>query len=179
MVPAAQQRLMKCIASFLLASGPLWSPPPPPRWWLPHSHLYSSPTRFHVESHLLLGCSTKIKNWVSVTLEPSCHGIAAPSMAFGLPRHNTVASNTTLDPCSQGSSRHVLAHTTPRFFVGCRHRDWWNSLNFASILIAPRDDTLAPCSGGLTQDQGMSVLSSAVAMVFLLGSGARIQATYL
>jgi hypothetical protein len=94
-------------------------------------------------------------------------------MAFGLPRRSTVASNTTLGPCSQGLLRHVLPHVAPGFFAGCGHRDWWSSLNFTSILLAPRDDTLAPCSGGHTQDQGMSVLSSGVAMVFLLGSGSK------
>jgi hypothetical protein len=132
MVPAAQPRLMKRVASFLLASGPLWSPPPPPRSRPPHSHLYSSPRRFYVESHLLLGCSHKIPNWASVTSELSCRGIAAPSMASGLSRHSTVASNTTLGPCSQGPSRHVLPHATPGFFAGCGHKDWRSSLNFAS-----------------------------------------------
>jgi hypothetical protein len=168
MVHAAQPRPMKRVASFLLASGPLWSPPPPPRSWPPHSHLYSSPRRFPVESHLLLGCSHKIPNQASVTSKPSCRGVAAPSMAFGLPRCSTVASNTTLGPCSQGLSRHVLPHAAPGFFTGCGYRDWWSFLNFASILLAPRDDTLVPCSGGCTQDQGMTILSISVAMVPLL-----------
>jgi hypothetical protein len=159
---------MKHATSFLLASGPHWSPPPPPRSWLPHNHLYSSPRRFPVESYVLLGCSHKIPNRASVTSEPSFRGIAAPSMAFGLHRCNTVASNTTLGPCSQGTSRHVLPHAAPGCFAGHGHRDWWSSLNFTSILLAPKDDTLAPCSGGRTQDQGMSVLSSRVSMVFSL-----------
>jgi hypothetical protein len=84
-----------------------------------------------------------------------------------------VASNTTLGPCSQGPSRHVLPHAAPGFFAGCGRRDWWSSLTFASILLPPRDDILAPCSGGRTQDQGMTILSSDVAMVFLLSSGSR------
>jgi hypothetical protein len=150
MVPAVQPRLMKRVASFLLASGPLWSPPPPSRSWLLHSHLYSSPRWFPVGSHLLLGCSHKIPNRASVTSEPSCRDITAPSMAFGLPRRSTVASSATFGPCSQGPSRHVLPHGAPGFFAGRRHSDWWSSLNFTSILLAPRDDTLAPCMGGHT-----------------------------
>jgi hypothetical protein len=135
-----QPRLMMCIASFLLASGPTWRPPPPPRSWLPHNHLYSSPRRFHVESHLLLGCSHKIPNWTSVT--------------SGLSQHSIVVSNTTLGPCSQGPSRHVLPHAAPGFLARRGRRDWWSPPNFASILLAPRDDTLALCSSGRTQDQG-------------------------
>jgi hypothetical protein len=54
--------------------------------------------------------------------------------------------------------------------AGCGYRDWWSSPNFASILLALGDDTLALCSGGRTQDQGIAKLSSGVAMVFLLGS---------
>jgi hypothetical protein len=79
-----------------------------------------------------------------------------------------MASNTTLGPCSQGPSRHVLPHAAPRFFTGCGNRDWWSSLNFASILLAPRDDSLDLHSGGRTQDQGMAKLSSEGAMVLLL-----------
>jgi hypothetical protein len=99
---------MKRVASFLLASGPLWSPPPPPRLRLLHSHLYSSPRRFPVESHLLLGCSHKIPNWTSFT--------------SGLSRCSTVVSNTTLVPLSQGPSRHVLPHAAPRFLAGRAQR---------------------------------------------------------
>jgi hypothetical protein len=145
---------MKRVISFLLASGPLWIPPPPPRLWLPHNHLYSSPRRFPVESHLLLGCSHKIPNRASIT--------------SGLSRRSTVASNTTLGPCSQGPSRHVLPHAAPGFLTGCGHRDWWSSPNFASILLAPRDGTLSLHSGGCTQDQGMATLSSKGATVPLL-----------
>jgi hypothetical protein len=173
MGPAAQPRLMKRVASFLLASRPLWSPPPPTRSWPPHSHLYSSPRRFPVESHLMLGCSHKIPNRDSVTSKPPCRDTAVPSMAFGLPRHSIVASYTTSGPCSQGPSRHVLPHAAPGFFTGSRHRDWWSSPNFASILLAPRDDTGVPCSGGRTQDQGMTILSSGVAMVFQFGSSSK------
>jgi hypothetical protein len=143
-------------------------PPPPPRSWPPLSHLYSSSKRFFVESHLLLGCLHKIPNRASVTSELSCRIIAAPSMSSGLPRRNTMDSNTTLGPCSQGPSRHVLPHDALRFFAGCGHRDWWSSLNFASILLAPRDDTLVLCSGGHTQDQGTKKLSSEGAMASLL-----------
>jgi hypothetical protein len=127
-VQAAQPKLRKCVASFLLSSGPLWSPPPPTRLWPPHSHLYSSPRRFHVESHLLLGCSHKI---------PS-----GTSSAFGLSRRSTTTSNTILGLCSQGLLRHVLPHAAPGFLVGHRYRGWWSSPNFASILLAPRDDIL-------------------------------------
>jgi hypothetical protein len=129
-----------------------------------------------VEPHHLLGCSHKIPNRASVTSELSCCGIAAPSMALGLPRRSTVASNTTLGPCSQGSSRHLLPHAALGFFAGCGNRDWWSSLNFASILLAPRDDTLVLYSGGRTQDQGMAKLSSEGAMVPLLDFRSKGQA---
>jgi hypothetical protein len=89
-------------------------------------------------------------------------------MASGLPLRSTVASNTILGPCSQGSSRHVLPHAAPGFFAGRGHSGWWSSPNFASILLAPRDDTSAPCLGGRTQDQGVTILSSKGAMVPLL-----------
>jgi hypothetical protein len=121
-----------------------------------------------VESHLLLGCSHKIPNRASVTSTLSCRSIAAPSMAFGLSRRGKVASNTILVLYSQGPSRHVLPHAAPGFFVGHGHRGWWSSPNFASILVAPRDDILALCSGGLRQSQGMTILSSGVTMMFSL-----------
>jgi hypothetical protein len=168
---------MERVTRFLLASGPLWSPPPPTRSWLPHSHLYSSPRKLPVESHLLLGCSHKIPNWVSVTSKLCCRDATVHGMAFGLSRCSTVASNTILGLCSQSPSRHVLPHDAPGFFVGRRHRGWWSSLNFASILLAPRDDILALCSGGRTQSQGMTILSSGVVMVFslsLASQGSRI-----
>jgi hypothetical protein len=139
MVLAAQPRLMKRVASFLLAPGPTWRPPLPSRLRLPHSHLYSSPRRFLMESHLLLGCSHKIPNWTSFT--------------SGLSRWSTVVSNTILGPCSQGPLRHVLPHVALGFLTRRGHRDWWSSPNFASILLAPGDDTLALCSGRRTQDQ--------------------------
>jgi hypothetical protein len=154
MVHAVQPRLMKRVASFLLASGPTWRPPPPLESRLPHSHLYSSPRRFHVESHLLLGCSHKISNGTSFT--------------SSLSQHSTMASNTSSGPCSHGPSRHVLPHVAHGFLAGCGYKDWWSSPNFASILLAPRDDTLALHSGGRTQDQGMTKLSSEGAMVPLL-----------
>jgi hypothetical protein len=155
MVQEAQPRLMKRVTSFLLASRPTWRSPPSMEPRLPHSHLYPSPRRFLVESHLLLGCSHKIPN--------------GTSSAFGLSRRSTVASNTILGLCSQGSSRHVLLHAAPGFLAGCGYGGWWSSPNFASILLASRDDILALCSGGRTQDHGMTILSSGVAMVFSLG----------
>jgi hypothetical protein len=82
-----------------------------------------------------------------------------------------VASNTILGPCSQGPSRHVLPHAAPGFFVGRGHRGWWSSPNFASILLAPRDDILALCLGGCSQSQGMAILSSSAVVVFPLGLG--------
>jgi hypothetical protein len=166
---AAQPRLMERVASFLLASGPLWSPPLKTRSWLPHSHLYSSPGRFPVESHLSLGCSHKIPNRANVTSTLCCHDVAIHGMALGLSRRSMAASNTILGLCSQGSSRHVLPHAAPGFFAGRGHRGWWSSPNFASILLAPRDDILALCSCGRTQSQCMTILLSGVAMVFSLG----------
>jgi hypothetical protein len=154
MVPAAKPRLMKRVASFLLASGPTWRPPLPMEPRLPHKHLYSIPRMFHVESHLLLGCSHKIPNGTSFT--------------SGLSRRSTTASGASSGPCSQGQSRHVLPHAPPGFFAGCGHRDWWSSPNFASILLALGDGTLALHSGGRTQDQGTEKLSNAGAMVSLL-----------
>jgi hypothetical protein len=93
---AAQPRLMEHVASFLLASGPRWSSTPPTRLWSPHSHLYSSPRTFPVESHLLLGCSHKILNRAGVTLKLCCRDAAVHSMALGLSRCSIVASNTIL-----------------------------------------------------------------------------------
>jgi hypothetical protein len=154
MVQAVQPRLIEHITSFLLASGPLWSPPPPTRSWLPHNHLYSSPRRFPVESQLLLGCSHKI---------PS-----GTSSAFDLSWCSTTTSNTILCLCSQGSSRHVLPHAVPGFFAGRGCTDWWSSPNFASILLASRDDISALYSGGRTQSQGTTILTSGVAMVLSL-----------
>jgi hypothetical protein len=107
-----------------------------------------------VEFHLFLGCSHNIPNWTNFT--------------SGLSQHNTVASDTSLGPCSQGLSRHVLPHAASRFLAGRGHRDWWSYPNFLSILLAPSDDTLALCLGGRTQDQGMAKLSNGGAMVFLL-----------
>jgi hypothetical protein len=122
---------------------------------LPHSRLYPCPGRFPVESHLLLGCSHKIPN--------------GTSSAFDLSRCNTGTSNTILGLCSQGLSRHVLLHAAPRFFAGRGRKCWWRSPNFTSILLASRDDISALCSGGCTQSQGVTILSSDVAMVFSMG----------
>jgi hypothetical protein len=151
MVHAAQPTLMKRVASFLLASGPLWGPPPLVRSWQPHNHLYSSPRRFPVESHLLLGCSHKIPN--------------GTSSGFDLPWCSAVTSNTILGLSSQGSPWHVLPHAAPGFFAGRGCTGRWSSLNFASLLLASSDDTSALHSGGRTQSQGETILSTKVAMV--------------
>jgi hypothetical protein len=127
MVHAAQPTLMKRVASFLLASEPLWDPPPPARSWLPHNHLYSSPRRFPVEPHLLLGCSHKIPNGTSST--------------FDLPPCSTATSNTILGLSSQGPPWHVLPHAAPGFFAGRGCTGRWSSPNFASILLASSDNT--------------------------------------
>jgi hypothetical protein len=151
MVHAAQPTLMKRVASFLPASRPLRGPPPLARSWLPHSHLYSSPKRFPVEPHLLLGCSHKIPN--------------GTNSAFDLPRCSTATSNTILGLSSQGPPWHVLPHVAPGFFAGHGCTGRWSSPNFASILLASSDDTLALHSGGRTQSQGETILSTKVAMV--------------
>jgi hypothetical protein len=154
-VQVAQPRLMKHVASFLLASEPTWRSPPQMESRLPHSHLYPSPRRFHVESHLLLGCSQKIPN--------------GTNSAFDLSQCSTVTSNTILGLYSQGLSRHVPPHAAPGFFTGHVRKGWWTSPIFASILLALRDDMSTVCSGGPTQSQGMTTLSSGVAMVFSMG----------
>jgi hypothetical protein len=104
-----------------------------------------------MESHLLLGCSHKIRN--------------GTSSAFDLSRCSTVTSNTILGLQSQGMSRHILPYVAPGFFDGRGCKGWWSSPIFASILLAPRDDISALCSGR-TQSQGATILSSGVAMVF-------------
>jgi hypothetical protein len=166
MVQAAQPTLMKHVVSFLLASGPLWGPPPPTRSWLSHSHMYSSPSRFPVESHLLLGCSHKIPN--------------GASSAFDLPRCSTATSNTILGLFLQGPSWHVLPHAAPGFFVGRGWIGWWSSPTSTSILLASRDDTSALYLGRRTQSQGMIILSAEAAMVFSLDLASwRVLGTYL
>jgi hypothetical protein len=154
MVQAVQPTLMRRVASFLLASGPTWRSPPLMESRLPHSRLYPSPTRFPVESHLLLGCSHRIPN--------------RTSSASNLSWCSTATSNTILGLCSQGLSRHVLPHAAPGFFAGRGCKGWLNSPNFASILLASRDDISDLCSGGRTQSQGVTILSSGVAMVLSL-----------
>jgi hypothetical protein len=118
-----------------------WRSPPPMESRLPHSHLYPSPKRFPMESHLLLGCSHKIPN--------------GTSSAFDLSRCRTATSNTILGLCSQGLSRHVLPHVAPGFFAGRGCKGWWSSSNFASILLASRDDISDLCSGGRTKSKGI------------------------
>jgi hypothetical protein len=147
MVQAVQPRLMKRVASFLLASGPAWRSPPLMESRLPHSCLYPSPRSFLVGSCVLLGCSHKIPN--------------GTSSAFGLSRCSTKASNTILGLCSQGLTR-------PGFFAGRGRKGWWSSPNFSKILLASRDDISTLCSGGHTQSQGMTILSIGVAMVLSL-----------
>jgi hypothetical protein len=151
MVQAAQPTLMKRVASFLLASRPLWGPPPTARSWLPHSHLYSSPRRFPMEPHPLLGCSHKIPN--------------GTSSAFDLPRCSTTTSNTILGLSLQGPSWHVLPHAAPGFFAGRECVSRWSSPTFTSILLASSDDTSALHSGGRTQSQVETILLAEVAMV--------------
>jgi hypothetical protein len=104
MVQAAQPTLMKRVASFLLASGPTWRPPPLMESRLPHCRLYPSSIRFLVESHLVLGFSHKIPN--------------GASSASGLSWRSTATSNTILGLSSQGLPRHVLPHAAPGFFAG-------------------------------------------------------------
>jgi hypothetical protein len=105
-----------------------------------------------MESHLLLGCSHKIPN--------------GTSSAFDLSRCSTVIYNTILGLSSRDLSRHVLPHATPRCFTGRGSTGWWSSSNFASILLASRDDTSSLYPGGRTQSQGVAILSTRVAMVF-------------
>jgi hypothetical protein len=159
MVQAAQPTLMKHVTSFLLASGPLWGPPPLTRSRLSHNHLYSSPSRFPMESHLLLGCSHKIPN--------------GASSAFDLSRCSTATSNTILGLSLQGPSWHVLPHAAPGFFAGRGCTGRWSSPNFASILLSSRDDTSALYTGGRTQSQGETILSTEVAMVLSLDLASR------
>jgi hypothetical protein len=119
-----------------------------------------------VESHLLLGCSHKISN--------------GTSLAFDLPRCSTVTSSTILGLCSQGPSRHVLLYVAPGFFAGRGCTGWWSSPTFTSILLASRDDTSALYSGGRTQSQGVTILSTEVAMVLSLDlASRRVLGTYL
>jgi hypothetical protein len=150
-VQAAEPTLMERVASFLLASRPTWRTPPPMESRPPHNRLYPSPSRFPVEFHLLLGCSHKIPK--------------GTSSAFDLSRCSTATSNTILGLCSQGLSRHVLPHAAPGFFAGRGRKGWWSSPNFTSILLASRDAISNLCSGGRTQSQGVTILSSAVATV--------------
>jgi hypothetical protein len=124
MVHAVQHTLMKHVTSFLLASGPLWSPPPPTRSWLSHNHLYSSPNRFPVESHHLLGCSHKIPN--------------GASSAFDLSRCSTATSKTILGLSLQVLSWNVLPHAALGFFAGRGCTCRWSSPSFTSILLASR-----------------------------------------
>jgi hypothetical protein len=161
MVQAAQPTLMKRIASFLLSLGPTWRPPPLMESRLPHSRIYPSPRRFPVESHLSLGCSHKIPN--------------GTSSAFDLSWCSTATSNTILGLSSQDLLRHVgwWSSPAPGFFVGRGSTGWWSSSNFASILLASRDDTSALHSGGCTQSQGVTILSTGVAMVFFLDLASR------
>jgi hypothetical protein len=160
---------MERVTSFLLASGPLWSPPSPTRSWLPHSQLYSSPKRFLVESHLFAGVLSQDPKSCQCHLDTLLPWHCSQRHGLGLSRCSTAASNTILGLCSKGLSRHVLPHVAPGFFDGRGHRGWWSSPNFASIHLVPRDDILALCSGIRTQSQCMTILSSGAATVFSLG----------
>jgi hypothetical protein len=122
-----------------------------------------------VESYLLLGCSHKIPN--------------GANPAFDLPRCSTTTSNTILGLSLQGPSLNVMPHVAPGFFAGhgCTGwSGWWSSRNFARILLASRHDTSALHSGGRTQSQGMTILSTEAAMVFSLDLASRtVLGTYL
>jgi hypothetical protein len=96
-----QPRLMKRVASILLASGRTWGRPPPPRLTLPRSHLYSSSRRFPVVPSLTLGFPHKIPNRASATP--------------GLLRCSMEISNMAAYLHSQGLSCHVL---TPKIGTG-------------------------------------------------------------
>jgi hypothetical protein len=149
-----QPRLMKRVASILLALGPTWGPPPPPRSTLPRSHLYSSSRRFPVVPSLTLGFPHKIPNRASVTP--------------GLPWCSTEISSMASDLHSQGLSCHVLPYTAPGFFAGRRWSDWCSFPNFASLILAPDADGLTICSGGRVPAQGTEELLSIFAMVLSL-----------
>jgi hypothetical protein len=101
-----QPRLMKRVASILLASGPTWGPPPPPRSTQPCSHLYSSSRRFPMVRSLTLGFPHKIPNRASVTSR--------------LPWCSTEISSMASDLHSQGLSCHVLPYAAPGLFAGRR-----------------------------------------------------------
>jgi hypothetical protein len=73
----------------------------------------------------------------------------------------------------QGPSWHALPHDAPRFFAGRECTGRWSSPNFASILLASSDDTSALHSGGRTQNQGETMLSTEVAMVLSLDLASR------
>jgi hypothetical protein len=60
-------------------------------------------------------------------------------------------------------------HAAPGFFTRRGRKGWWSSPNFASILLASRDDISALCSGRRTQSQGVTISSSGIAMVFSMG----------
>jgi hypothetical protein len=149
-----QPRLMKGVASILLASGPTWGPPPPPRLTLPRSHLYFSPRRFLVVPSLTLGFPHKIPNRASVTP--------------GLPQCSTKISILASNLNSQGLSCHVLPYAAPGFFARRRWSDWCSSPNFASILLDPDADGLTICSSGRVPAQGTKELLSSFAMVLSL-----------
>jgi hypothetical protein len=93
-----------------------------------------------------------------------CH----TSSAFDLSRCSTVTYNTILGLSLRDLSRHVLPHAALGFFAGRGSAGWWSSSNFASILLASRDDTSSLYSGGRTQSQGVTILSTRVAKVFFL-----------
>jgi hypothetical protein len=113
--------------------------------------------------------SRVVRGVIKLVISTNCHQAKTRGVA-DLSRCSTSTSNTILGLCSQGLSRHVLPHAAPRFFVGRGHKCWWSSPNFTSILLASRDDISALCSGGRTQCQGVTILSSGVAMVFSMGS---------
>jgi hypothetical protein len=144
-----QPRLMKRVASILLASGPTWRPAPLLRSTLPHSHLYSSSKRFPVVPSLTLGSPHKRHpRPSSVQHGDFQHGLRPPL-------------TRSVMPCTA-----LCCTWIPRWV--CRWSGWCSSPNFASILLAPDADDLTICSGGCVPAQGTKDLLSSFAMVLSL-----------
>jgi hypothetical protein len=86
-----QPRLMKRVASILLASGRAWGPPPPPRLMLPCSQLYSSSRRWHVvpttrfqiepaSPRAIPGAARKFPAWPQTSTHKVCHAMYCPTL---------------------------------------------------------------------------------------------------
>jgi hypothetical protein len=130
MVPTAQPRLMKRVASFILASGPTWRSPLPSELRLPHSRLYSSPIRFPVESHLLLGCSHT--EWDGPYLRPP------PAQHSGLQHHIrpllTRSVKACTAPCCTWILRWVRAQRLVEFSQLRKHSSSSKGRHLSSML---------------------------------------------